>query len=333
VRAAHFSLRSRNRVGDDPRDPATCKKVTAEVHTYCLSPRQSTPLDPKVTVVATPPALTRAHERADRARRTDDLLDQLDHTTDDQTREELFEDLVRTNMGVARSIAARYRNRGISDDDLEQVAYLALVRAARAYDHSRGHDFMSFCVPSIRGEVRRHFRDLGWMVRPPRRVQELQSRLERSESDLQHHLGRAPKTDELARELDAPVSDVEEALATVGCFTPVSLDQPTSTETTSIADQIGSPDASLDAVEARVMLAPVVRRLDHRERRILELRFFHCCTQQEIADDIGVTQMQVSRLLSGLMARLRTQLESQGLSQGLSRGLSRGPSQGHGSAA
>jgi len=261
-----------------------------------------------VNVVATP-ALTRAHERADRARRTDDILDELDHTESEEARDQLFEALVRANMGVARSIAARYRNRGISDDDLEQVAYLALVRAARAYDHSRGHDFMSFCVPSIRGEVRRHFRDLGWMVRPPRRVQELQSRLERTESDLQHRLGRAPRTDEIAHDLDAPVSDVEEALATVGCFSPVSLDQPTSTETTSIADQLGSVDSGLAAVEARVMLAPAVRGLDRRERRILELRFFHGCTQQEIADDIGVTQMQVSRLLSGLMQRLRAQLE------------------------
>ncbi len=253
----------------------------------------------------------RAREQAGRARRTADILDRLDRTTCPQARQELVDALVRVNMGVACSIAARYRNRGVSEDDLEQVAYLALVRAVRAYDHSSGYDFMSFIVPSIRGEVRRHFRDLGWMVRPPRRIQELQGRLERCESDLQHRLGRMPQPQEVADQLGAPVADVMEALAATGCFSPASLDQPTSTETTSLGDQIGMDDHALEVLEARLMLAPLIRGLGDRERRILELRFFRGRTQQEIADDIGVTQMQVSRLLSRLMARLRQQLESQ----------------------
>jgi len=260
-------------------------------------------------VATTHPVHSPAHERDSRARRTASILDELDRTTCPDRRENLFDELVEVNMCVARSIATRYRNRGISDDDLAQVAYLALVRSARAYDHSTGHDFLSYVVPSIRGEVRRHFRDAGWMVRPPRRVQEIQSGLERAESTLQASLGRVPQPEELASELGASVAEVREALAATGCFFPASLDQVTSTETTTIGDQMGAPDRGLDIVEARLLLAPLVRELDDRERRILELRFFRQWTQQEIADDIGVTQMQVSRLLSRLMARMRSRLE------------------------
>jgi RNA polymerase sigma-B factor len=261
-------------------------------------------------VATTHPAHARAQARNSRARRTAGILEELDRTTCPEHREQLFAELVEVNMGVARSIAARYRNRGISDDDLVQVAYLALVRSARGYDHASGHDFLSYVVPSIRGEVRRHFRDLGWMVRPPRRVQEIQTILERTESDLHNSLGRAPEPEELAKEMGASVLEVREALTATGCFSPVSLDQVTSTETTSMGDQMGAPDRDLDVIEARLVLAPLVRELNARERRILELRFFRDCTQQEIADDIGVTQMQVSRLLSGLMARMRSRLEA-----------------------
>jgi RNA polymerase sigma-B factor len=251
-----------------------------------------------------------APERAGRARRTEEILDDLAGVTSEERRQELLDALVCVNMGVARSVAARYRNRGISEEDLEQVAYLALVRAARSFDGSRGHDFLSYAVPSIRGEVRRYFRDLGWAVRPPRRVQEIQSRLERIESDLQHRLGRAPTAKELAAALGATEAEVWDALAATGCFTPASLDLVTRIETTTIGDQLGVLEHGTDAVDARQVLAPLVRRLDDRERRILGLRFFRDCTQQEIAEDIGVTQMQVSRLLSGLMARLRHQLET-----------------------
>jgi RNA polymerase sigma-B factor len=236
------------------------------------------------------------------------VLDRLDHARG-RRREELLDELVRLNMGVAESIAARYRHRGISDEDLQQVAYLALVRVARNYDHASGHDFLSYAVPSIRGEVRRHFRDHGWMVRPPRRVQEVQSRISAVESELSTDLGHPPTPEELADDLGEPVGDVREAMAANGCFAPTSLDQVVgTTETTSIGDQLGCDEPGLDAAEARVVLAPVVRRLSTRERRILDLRFFGGCTQQEIADDLGVTQMQVSRLLSALLRRMREEI-------------------------
>jgi RNA polymerase sigma-B factor len=256
----------------------------------------------------------RTRERAMRSRRTDEVLDQLDRLDperEEQRREELLQELVEVNMGVAQSIAARYRNRGINHEDLEQIAYLALVRVARNYDHASGHDFMSYAVPSIRGEVRRYFRDHGWMVRPPRPVQEMQSLISSTESELTTRLGHPPTAEELARELDTSQDLVQEAMAANGCFTPTSLDQTVNDAgKSSIGDQLGIEENGLAAAEARVVLAPVVRRLSPRERRILDMRFFRDCTQQEIADEIGVTQMQVSRLLSALLDRLRAHLET-----------------------
>jgi RNA polymerase sigma-B factor len=258
-------------------------------------------------------ASSRRRERADRARRTDEVLaqlDRLDPERDRRRREELLEELIEINICVAHSIAARYRQRGISDEDLEQVACLALVRVARAYDHSSGYDFMSYAVPSVRGEVRRYFRDQGWMVRPPRRVQEMQGRISAGEAELTMRLGRPPTTEELASELDGSPEEVQEAQTANGCFAPTSLDQAVNaTETSSIGEQLGHEEGALDAVEARVVLAPLVRRLSERERLILDMRFFRDCTQQEIADEIGVTQMQVSRLLSSMLGRMRACLE------------------------
>ena len=265
---------------------------------------------------ATSVARSRARERADRADRTADVLDRLDHARAAE-RAALLDELVEANIGVARSIARRYRNRGVGEDDLEQVACLALVRVARSYDHSTGHDFLSYAVPSIRGEIQRYFRDLGWMVRPPRRVQEMQSRISACESGLSTELGHPPTPAELAEELGEDEADVLEAMGANGCFAPTSLDQVVgATETTSIGDQLGVSERGLAAAEARVVLRPVVRRLSARDRRILDMRFFGGCTQQEIAAEIGVTQMQVSRLLGSLMTRLREELLEAASSEG-----------------
>jgi RNA polymerase sigma-B factor len=248
--------------------------------------------------------------RTERARRTAELLRAAYQTTDEQRRHALLDDVVVLNMGVADALARRYRARGIALDDLEQVAYLALVKAARGYDDAAGHDFLSYAVPTIRGELKRHFRDQGWTIRPTRRIQELQARINSAESDLCFSLGRSPRPSEIAAHLGESIEDVREALSTDGCFSPTSLDQPASTETdTTIGDLIGNEDAERNAVEARVILAPVVRRLGERDRRILMLRFMRGWTQQEIATDIGVTQMQVSRLLSRILGELRTELE------------------------
>jgi RNA polymerase sigma-B factor len=225
-------------------------------------------------------------------------------------RQRLLDEVVTSHMSVATAIAARYRTRGIASEDLQQVAYLALVKAANGYDPEVGNDFLSYAVPTIRGEIKRHFRDLGWMVRPPRRIQELQARITAADAELSQSLGRSPRPSEVAAHVGENIEDVNEALATVGCFTPSSLDRPAGENgTMAISDLLGGEDAGQGAVEARAMLAPVVRRLSDRDRRILLLRFFRGWTQQEIAEDIGVTQMQVSRLLTRIMADLRKGLE------------------------
>jgi RNA polymerase sigma-B factor len=247
--------------------------------------------------------------RSERMALTQELLDRAASIRDQRERRRLLDEVVVLNMCVATSIAARYRSRGIAGEDLEQVAHLALVRASRGYDSSAGHDFLSYAVPTIRGEVKRHFRDHGWAVRPPRRIQELQARISTAESELSFQLGRSPRPSEIADHLEEPVEAVTEALATDGCFTPASLDRPVGPEgDTTLGELIGGADDGQRAAEARVVLAPVVRQLSTRDRRIIELRFFHGWTQQEIAQDIGVTQMQVSRLLSRILTELRSVL-------------------------
>lgn len=248
----------------------------------------------------------RASERLRRTERTHELVALLAQCQDETERHALTNELASVNMPIADSVVARYRSRGVPTEDLQQVAYLALTKAARRFDPSAGHDFLSFCVPTIRGEVRRYFRDKGWMVRPPRRIQELQQRITQAQRDLSNTLGRPPGPDELAQHLGEQPADVREALDGQGCFTPASLDRPVGGELGStLGELIGDEDDEQSAAEARVVLAPVVRRLSARDRHILDLRFYQGLTQREIADDLGVTQMQVSRLLTRIFRDLR----------------------------
>jgi len=230
-------------------------------------------------------------------------------TNDDAERRAYQDRVVEMNMQIAVDVARRYRSRGVSSDDLEQVAYLGLVKAARGFDAERATDFLSYAVPTIRGEVRRYFRDHGWVVRPPRTVQQAQARITSVESDLCQELGRAPRPSEIAARLDLDLGLVVEALAANGCFAPTSLDSsPLDEDGAGIGDRLGSDDGGFDSAEARVALKPLLAHLDRRERIMLEMRFFQGCTQSEIGAVLGITQMQVSRLLSALLARLRDEL-------------------------
>ena len=226
-------------------------------------------------------------------------------------RDLLTDELIEAHLEVARSIASRYRNRGIDLDDLEQVALLGLTKAAHRFDPDAGHEFMSFAVPTIRGELRRHFRDCGWMVRPPRRMQELQARIARSHDELVAVHGRSPRPSELAAHLDVDVSDVVEALAVDGCFTPATLDTPTGAGASTLGDLLGVPDPAYSAAEASVMLEPAVRELSARDRRIVYLRFYEERSQQEIGEAVGLTQAQVSRVLTRILKHIRNVLGSQ----------------------
>jgi RNA polymerase sigma-B factor len=223
----------------------------------------------------------------------------------------LVDELIETHLEVARSMALRYRNRGIDLDDLEQVALLGLTKAAHRFDPDAGHAFMSFAVPTIRGELRRHFRDCGWMVRPPRRVQELQARIGQAQDELLAILGHAPRPSELAAHLDVDVSDVVEALSVDGCFAPAALDATVGDSTSALGDRLGADDRTYDAVEASVMLEPAVRSLSARDRRIVYLRFYEELSQQEIGEAVGLTQAQVSRVLTRILKDIRDVLGGQ----------------------
>jgi RNA polymerase sigma-B factor len=258
---------------------------------------------------ATPQPLPDQHDlaRLSRKEATEHLLG-LCRTADDDAKRRYQDQVVELNMQVAVDVARRYRSRGVAIEDLEQVAYLGLVKAARGFDPERATDFLSYAVPTIRGEVRRYFRDHGWTVRPPRTVQQAQARITAVESDLCQELGRAPRPTEIAERLDLDLDLVVEALAANGCFAPTSLDAAPADSEGGLGDRLGEEDVSFDSAEARVALKPLLSHLDRRERIMLEMRFFKGSTQAEIGEVLGITQMQVSRLLSALLARLRDEL-------------------------
>jgi RNA polymerase sigma-B factor len=258
-----------------------------------------------VTTLAMPPIPLRSQARATR---TTTVVAGLRETRSAGERQRLVDELIEANVAMARSMATRYRNRGIDLEDLQQVALVGLTKAAQRFDASAGHDFLSYAVPTIRGELRRHFRDAGWTIRVPRRVQDLQARIQRAEHELGAQLGRSPRPTEVAAHLGADLDDVIEALSATSCFRPTSIDSPTGNGSDTIADLLGWDDTGLASVEARLVLGTAVSRLSERERRILQWRFVDERTQQEIADLVGLTQAQVSRILTRVLARLRAGL-------------------------
>jgi len=261
---------------------------------------------------SSPGPLVDGDELAGLSRReaTDRLLARARDEDDPLERRDLEDRVVEVNLQIAVDVARRYRARGIPLEDLEQVAYLGLVKAARGFDPERATDFLSYAVPTIRGEVRRHFRDQGWSIRPPRAVQQAQARITEAESDLCQKLGRSPRPTEIAERLGLDLDLVVEALAANGCFAPTSLDASAADDEGGLGDRLGDEDPAFETAEARVALEPLLAHLDRRERIMLEMRFFKGATQSEIGEVLGITQMQVSRLLSALLARLRDEIGS-----------------------
>ena len=213
--------------------------------------------------------------------------------------------VVEANMTVAAQIAARYRGRGVPAEDMEQVAYMALVKAVRRYEDAPGRDFLSFAVPTIRGEIKRYFRDHGWTVRPPRTIQAAQAEIGRAEGQLLQELGRSPRPSEIAERLELDLDLVVEALGANGCFLPTSLEAMMAGDGSTARKWLADEDNGFHRAETVVMLKPLLADLSERERLMLEMRFFQGATQAEIGDVLGVSQNQVSRMLSSLMARLR----------------------------
>lgn len=227
----------------------------------------------------------------------------------------VLNEVVKLNTGVAESVAARYRRRGVETADLNQAAYEGLVKAVERFDPTQAEDLLTFAVPTIRGEVQRHFRDRTWSVRPPRAMQELAMRARRESDRLMQDLGREATLPELARALGVELSACAEAVNTHGAYGALSLDRP-------LGDGAGDGDGDggrtlgsmltaddqITRADDQATLRPALALLSDRDRLLVHLRFDDELTQREIGEQLGLTQTHVSRLLSRALARLRESL-------------------------
>jgi RNA polymerase sigma-B factor len=224
----------------------------------------------------------------------------------------LRDQLIEAHLGLAEYLARRFANRGEPLDDLVQVASLGLVKAVERFDPERGLEFTTFATPTIVGELKRHFRDKGWAVRVPRRVQELHLRVTRVIDDLATEFGRSPTVQEIAQRAGTTEDEVVEAIDAGSAYRSASLDagRGDDDESPGLLGQLGEIDPELARAERRAALGPLIGALPEREQVMLYLRFYEGMTQSEIAKRLGISQMHVSRLLSRSLQQLREQAET-----------------------
>ena len=225
----------------------------------------------------------------------------------------LRESIVEKTLPLADHIARRYKNRGEPIDDLVQAARVGLVNAVNRFDPDNGADFLSFAVPTMMGEVRRHFRDYGWAVKVPRRLKDLQGQLVKARAELSQQIGRAPTASEVAAHLGIERDAVMEATIASSNYSTLSTDVQTTTDDDyrSVGDTLGDVDPNIDKVVDLETVRPLIAALPERERVVLTLRFFESLTQTQIAARMGYSQMHVSRLLAQALRRLRDQVRIQ----------------------
>lgn len=235
------------------------------------------------------------------------LLDAALATQDEHRAARLRKEAVILCLDLADGLAHRYRGRGVELNDLQQVARTALVKAALGYRPGLGQGFAPYASVTISGELKRHFRDQGWSVRPPRRLQELRAHLSVREEELQHELHRSPTVPELADAMEVECDEVREAVVCSSAYRAVSLSAPNAFGTP-LGDHLPCPDDDFAALETSAALGCLIAELNERDRQILSLRFVDELTQSEIGCRIGLSQMQVSRLLSSILERLRAGL-------------------------
>jgi RNA polymerase sigma-B factor len=253
-----------------------------------------------------------ARDPHDLHRRTAELFTQMQDSDDEDRRGHLRGQLVELHLPLAEYLARRFGNRGEPHEDLVQVATIGLIKAIDRFDLERGVAFSTYATPTIVGEIKRHFRDRGWTIRVPRRLQEIQAVINSAVSDLGQELGRSPTVAELARRVGVSEEEILEGLESANAYSPLSLDAPDpSGEVGAVIEQLGDYDDALDAVVDRETVKPLLDQLDARAKRILLLRFFRNMTQSQIAEELGISQMHVSRLLSRTLADLRKALEEQ----------------------
>ncbi len=239
-----------------------------------------------------------------------DLLDAMAATPlTDPRRAVLRDRAIEAWLPLARHLAHRYSGRGEPTDDLIQTATVGLIKAVDKFDPDRGVDFAGYAIPTIIGEIKRHFRDRTWSVRVPRRLQELRLAITEANSTLTHTLGRSPTVADIATHLGVTEEDVLEGLEGARAYNATSLSTPISADgSTELGDTLGGEDHEYELAETRVALGPALAALDEREQKILTLRFYGNLTQSQIADQVGISQMHVSRLLTKALTKLRTHL-------------------------
>jgi RNA polymerase sigma-B factor len=241
---------------------------------------------------------------AARAQREQALLRRIHRHGDLRARDQLAEEM----LPLARALAGRYAGRGEPLDDLVQVACVGIMKAIDGFDVTREVRFSSYATPTVLGEIKRHFRDKTWSVRVPRGLQELQLQVAKERDKLTNELGRSPTVQELADAIDAPFEEVLATIQSSSARRTRSLDEPTGEDVT-LADSLGGVDPELDRAEMRALLDGALDVLSTRDREVLRLRFEEDMTQTEIAARIGVSQMQVSRLIRQSLARMRMDIE------------------------
>ncbi len=246
--------------------------------------------------------------RPDRDRTRQLLLDLHSQELTPAARKDIRDELVAAHLPLVRYLAHRFAGRGEPSDDLVQTGTIGLLQAIDRFEPERGLEFSTFATPNIVGEIKRHFRDRGWLVRVPRRLQELQAELSAAIAELSQRLGRSPTVDELAAHLRITADEVIAATESARAYSAVPIDVPSASTGMTVAESLVEPDNALDNVELRHALRPVLADLAERERQALVLRFVDNRTQSEIAEVLGISQVHVSRLLAKTLAQLRDRL-------------------------
>lgn len=229
------------------------------------------------------------------------------------------EKLVMSHLNLVRFIANKFKNRGEPIDDLVQVGYLGLLKAIDRFDPSRGLEFTTFATPTIMGEIKRHFRDKGWSVRVPRRLQELSAKVNQATDTLTSQLQRSPTIAEIADYLDATVDEVLEAMESSSAYSSVSLEAPSGADdddTPSVIDRYATEDSDLAFTDDRIIIEEALASFSPRERDVIEMRFLKGMTQIEIAEKLGISQVQVSRLLRRTLKKIQDKIDPEGVMTG-----------------
>jgi len=282
--------------------------------TFTLAPIAETLTPVPMTQTLTPASADSLVTRAGQAGRPGELVAALTAMpAGHPSRSDLRDKALEAWLPMARRLAHRYTGRGEPIDDLFQVATVGLIKAIDRFEPNRGVDFAAFAIPTIVGELKRHFRDRTWAIRVPRRLQEMRLAITGASQTLSHTLGRSPTIADIAGFLGVSEEAVVEGLEGARAYNTTSLSTPVSAEDpTELGDTIGTLDHGYEEIEARIALAPALATLTTREQQILALRFYGNLTQSQIADRIGISQMHVSRLITRALARLRGTLDDLG---------------------